>query len=80
MKMQVSGVCSHGEEKIAYVLFEEEERFAEGVIPECKITNSKGFDTEEINRLEEYMRENLGMLKRHAAGINPITAMMRKKD
>jgi len=77
MNMQVSGVCSRGEEKIAYVLFEEETRSAEGVIPECKIVRNKGFSDEEVSRLEEYMRENLGMLKRHAAGVNPITALMK---
>lgn len=77
MNMQVSGVCSRGEEKIAYVLFEEETRSAEGVIPECKIVRNKGFSDEEVSRLEEYMRENLGMLKRHAASVNPITALMK---
>lgn len=77
MNMQVSGVCNRGEEKIAYVLFEEETRSAEGVIPECKIVRNKGFSDEEVSRLEEYMRENLGMLKRHAAGVNPITALMK---
>ncbi len=77
MNMQVSGVCSRGDEKVAYVLFEEETRSAEGVIPECKIVRNKGFSDEEVSRLEEYMRENLGMLKRHAVGINPITALMK---
>lgn len=77
MNMQVSGVCSRGEEKIAYVLFEEETRSAEGVIPECKIVKNKGFSDEEVSRLEEYMKDNLGVLKRHAAGVNPITALMK---
>ena len=77
MNMQVSGVCSRGDEKVAYVLFEEETRSAEGVIPECKIVRNKGFSDEEVSRLEEYMKENLGMLKRHAVGINPITALMK---
>lgn len=78
MNMQVSGVCSRGEEKIAYVLFEEETRSAEGVIPECKIVRNKGFSPEEVDRLEEYMRDNLGMLKRHASEVNPISAMMKE--
>lgn len=77
MNMQVSGVCSRGDEKVAYVLFEEATRSAEGVIPECKIVSNKGFSQEEVSQLEEYMRDNLGMLKRHAAGINPITALMK---
>ncbi len=77
MNVQVSGVCSRGEEKIAYVLFEEETRSAEGVIPECKIVRNNGFSEKEVSHLEEYMRENLGMLKRHAVGVNPITALMK---
>ncbi len=77
MDVQVSGVVNRGEEKVAYVLFSEEKRSAEGVIPECKIIKNDGFADEEISRLEEYMRENIGMLKRHAVGINPFTALMK---
>ncbi|HKM35558.1 MAG TPA: hypothetical protein VJY54_12595 [Lachnospiraceae bacterium] len=77
MNMLVSGMTVKGDQKIAYVRFEEDTRLAEGMIPECKITMNTGFTHDEIHQLENYMQENLPMLKRQAAGINPIKAMLQ---
>lgn len=77
MKMLVSGVSDKNGEKIAYVSFDDGDRMAEAVIPECKIIKHHGFDDEELSQLVEYMKDNLAMLKRQAAGVNPIKAMMK---
>jgi len=55
----------------------EKEVFAEGFIPDCKITSSNGFSTEEIKRLEDYMTDNLEDIKKTSSGVNPIRAMMK---
>ena len=78
MKMLVSGVIEQDGEKKACVYFEDGARYAEGYIPDCKIVKSKDFSDEEIRELEEYLRENLLELEKTAAGINPISALMKE--
>lgn len=77
MNMIVSGVSEQEGKKRAFVRFEEGNTFAEATIPDCKVTKNSGFTEEEVAALEEYMRQNLAMLKRKAAECNPIRAMMK---
>ena len=79
MDMHISGVTEKNNEKIAYVRFEEGELVAEGSIPDCKITKNQGFTDEEVRQLECYLIANLAELKRMAAGVNPIRAMLDEK-
>lgn len=76
MNMLVSGISVIDGEKKAYILFEDENRSAEGIIPDCKIVKNNGFDDDEIGQLEIYLKCNLGELKKQAASVNPIKAMM----
>lgn len=76
MQMLVSGISEKNGERIAYIRFEEDDCYAEGVIPSCKILKQSGFSEAEIADLELYMRQNLGMLKREAAQIDPIRGLM----
>ena len=76
--MQVSGLCNKDGEKVAYVTFTEENRQAEGEIPKCVMLKREGFSDEEVRTLEDYMEQNLEMLKSMAAEVNPIKAMMKK--
>ena len=78
MNMLVSGISEKNGKRIAYVLFEEENRSAEAVIPACKVMSNRNFTDEEVLQLEQYMRDNLAMLKSQAASVNPITAMMKE--
>lgn len=78
LTMQVSGICRKDGQKYAYVTFTDGKRSAEGVIPECKIRSQNGFAEEEIGQLELFMKMNLDKLKRKAASIDPIRAMMGK--
>ena len=78
MNMLISGVTTTKDGKNqAHVRFDEGERFAEGIIPECRITKQNGFSNDEIRQLENYLRANLTSLKKEAAKINPIKAMMK---
>jgi len=77
MNLLVSGVSDKDGKKIAHVTFDDGNRLAEGIIPDCTINMNKGFTDEEVAMLEEYMKDNLQMLKRKAAEINPIKALMK---
>ena len=78
MNMLISGVTTTKEGKNqAFVRFEEGNSFADGVIPDCKIINQKGFTKDEVSQLEDYLKANLTAFKKEAAKINPINAMMK---
>ena len=79
MNMIISGVSADkdGHNK-AYIMFEDEDKMLEAVIPECKIIKNSGFTDEECSQLIDYMKANLTDLKRLAARINPVTAMMKE--
>lgn len=77
LDMKVSSLCQKNGEKKAYVTFSDRNRLAEGEIPKCEIISNKGFSKEEVERLEDYMKQNLEMLRKMAASVNPIKAMMK---
>lgn len=78
LKMTISGVITKDDKKCACVHFESEASFAEGYIPDCKIEKSEGFSEEEIEMLEDYMKDNLETIKRYAADVDPIRSMMKE--
>lgn len=77
LQMTVSPICVKDDQKYAFVSFRDDERSAEGKIPECKIVSNKGFDDGEVLMLERYMQQNLAQLKKMAAGLNAFEAMKR---
>ena len=76
LNMSVSPICRQGDKKCAYVYFSDDNRSAEGIIPDCSIIKSTGFDDSEVSALEEYMRSQLATLKRMAANVNVMKAFM----
>ena len=80
LTMQVSGICRKDTRKFAFVTFTDGKRTAEGVIPECKIQSQNGFEEDEIAQLELFMKINLDKLKRKAASIDPVRAMIGKNS
>lgn len=77
MEMIISGVSTTKEGKqVAYVRFEDNSRAAEAVIPECKFIKNKGFTDDEISQMVDYLKKNLTELKKEAAKINPLKAIM----
>lgn len=79
MNVTISCTSKKDNRTIAYVLFEEGERYAEGIIPACVITRHKGFSEDELGQMEAYLRDNLAAIKEEAARINPIVSMIRDK-
>ncbi len=77
LQMQISPICNKNGEKLAYVTFFDDVRRAEGEIPKCIINSNSGFSDEEKIALEDYMKENLEMLKDLAKEINPIKSFMK---
>ena len=76
LNMSVSPICRQGDKKCAYVYFSDDNRNAEGIIPDCCIIKNEGFDENEVSALEEYMRSQLATLKRMAANVNVMKAFM----
>lgn len=74
--LNLSGVVEKDGKKIAYVRFSRGDDFAEGYIPDCIFTKVQGFTDDEVSMLTDYLRANLTELKKRAAGINPLTAIM----
>lgn len=77
MKMTVSSICAKDGHKYAYVAFTDGNRSAEGRIPDCRILSSTGFTKDEVEQLEIYMKRELIELKKMAAGIRIIDALMK---
>lgn len=78
LKMSVSPICVKDGNRYAFVNFTDGKRLAEGKIPDCKIISNKGFSEEEVGKLEEYMQKELPKLKKMAAGINVLGALMKE--
>ena len=74
--IRVSGICQKDGKKMAYVSFNDGDKNAEGVIPDCVITRNEGFTEDEISQLQDYMKRELQSLKKTAAGINVVKALM----
>lgn len=77
LTMTVSPVCLVEGQKKAFVNFTDGKRNAEGEIPDCIIRKYNGFTEAEKVQLEEYMKANLTMLKKMAANIDILAAMMK---
>lgn len=58
LKITHSSVLNKQGKPFVSVMIEREQDCAEGSVPECRITKSKGFDEEEIGELEEYLRNH----------------------
>ena len=78
--LNLSGVVEKDGQKIAYVRFSRGDDFAEGYIPDCIFSKVQGFTDDEVSMLTDYLRANLTELKKRAAGINPLTAIMGRSE
>lgn len=79
LNMSVSPICVKDGKKYAYIMFSDNVRSAEGIIPDCRIVNSNGFLEDEVKQLEAYMERSLPELKRLAAGQNAFNAMKKER-
>ncbi len=54
------------------VMFERGEDCAEGSVPACEITKSKGFSSKEVEQMENYLRENKKKIIKGAQEISEL--------
>lgn len=76
VSMSVSSMTRHGDNKAIYILFTDGDKSAEFAIPGCRLLSNKGFDTDEIGQLEEYINNEQDYIYSIAKEINPIKAFM----
>ncbi len=78
VRLDISGVSEKDGKKRAYVRFSRGKDYAEGYIPDCVFTKVQGFSEEEAEQLADYLKANLTELKKRAAAVNPLNAIMGK--
>ena len=76
MVVMISGIIRKSDEKRVCVLFSDDNRMAEGVVPACKIISNTGFSKEEVEGLEKYLRENQTDIWDEAVKVNPLRGFL----
>lgn len=72
IKMLVTSMIRKEGKAFARVSFLRGEDWAEGIVPGGQIEKSKGFSSEEIEKLETYLEGEQEMILEQAKGVNPI--------
>lgn len=72
IKMLVTSMIHKDKSSFARVSFLRGSDWAEGTVPGGRIEKSEGFSKEEINKLEDYLIGEEGMILKQAKGVNPI--------
>lgn len=76
VRMSVSSMTRNEDQKGVYVLFTDNDKTAEFVVPECKIICNKGFDEEELKQLSDYVKNEQDYIFSLAKTVNPLRAFM----
>lgn len=79
LTLTYSGVVSKEKRNAVCVRFERKKQgdYAEGILPDARITDSKGFSAEEIEGLENYLRENSEDIRKKAKELNNFKRWFR---
>lgn len=77
MTMTYSGIVVAGGKKKISVTFEAGDAYAEGSIPDCKITKCRGFKEDEIIVLEKYLQMNQVEIAKKAKEISGLRGFMK---
>ena len=76
IKMSVSSMTRTKYNKAVYVLFQDRDKNAEFSLPGCKLLNNRGFSTEEISQLKDYINNEQERIYSLAKEVNPMRAFM----
>lgn len=88
VKMSVSSLMRHGDSKSIYVLFTDQDKSAEFVVPElssseggestnsCRVLSNKGFSENELEQLKDYLDNERDYIYCIAKEVNPVKAFM----
>lgn len=76
IKMSVSSMTRKDEKKGVYVLFTDDEKTVEFIVPDGKIVSNNGFAEDELRQLKEYVLNEQDYIFSLAKTVNPIKAFM----
>lgn len=72
IRMLVTSMIHKDQKSFARVSFLRGSDWAEGIVPGGRIEKSKGFNEEEMGKLEAYLAGEEEMILKQAKGINPL--------
>lgn len=72
INMMVTSMIHKDGNSFARVSFLRGSDWAEGIVPGAEIEKSKGFDAEEIRKLEMFLEQEEKMILKQAKGVNPL--------
>ena len=76
IKMSISSMTRHKDQKAIYVLFSDGASSAEFAIPGGKLINSRGFSEMQLKQLKDYVDNQQDYLFRIAKNVNPLKGFM----
>lgn len=76
--MLVSGIVVKDNRKIVRVSFLRDNDYAEGIMPDAVIEKSKGFNPEELTKLEKFLRLHKEEILQQAKEVNPIRSWLKE--
>ncbi|MBE5890830.1 MAG: hypothetical protein E7282_07675 [Lachnospiraceae bacterium] len=77
LNMSVSSIVEKNGQKQVYIIFEDNERSAEGKLPDAKIISNNGFTDEEVAALELYISANSEDIFAMAKKVNIMDAFLK---
>ena len=80
IRMNVSSLIRKDGDKAIYVMFTDDTRQAEFVIPEGRLLNNSGFSDEEIGKLKDYLKNDQDHIYEIAKKVNPMKGFMGKEQ
>lgn len=78
--MKVSSIIRKDGDKAIYVLFSEDERSCEFVLPEKKLLSNHGFREDEIMELTDYITNEADSILDIAKNVDPMKGFMGLKQ
>lgn len=78
--MSVTSIVGKGEDRRAYVLFQDKEKMAEFAVPGGKMMMNSGFSDEEIEKIVNYLKTENDYIMSIAKNVSPMKAFMGMKQ
>ncbi len=76
--MLVSGFVVKDNRRIVRVSFLRDNDYAEGIMPDAIIEKSKGYTSEELTKLEKFLRLHKEEILQQAKEVNPIRSWLKE--
>lgn len=80
VKMQVSSFFRKDGEKSIYVMFNDSDKSAEFILPECKLLKNSGFSEDELEQLKDYIDNEKDSIYEIAKKVNPMKGFLGQKQ